>query len=482
MSTPSSKTLTPAEARAILWRRASLTFLLDSNQKVLYDMYKNTNEKIIVWNLARGSGKSYALCVIAIEECLKNPKALIKYSTAKQSDARKIIQPLFRDILESCPDDIRPEYNVSESAYKFPNGAQIQLSGLDNGRAESLRGGSSVLCIVDEAGTKSLKDLKYIVRSILLPAVTRTKEINGKIILASTPPLSASHPFIHFLRKAELAGSLVTRDIYTNPRMTPEMIENLMKEQGGENSTDWRREYLCLILTDEQSAVVPEFTQELQNKIVKPWPKPPFFDAYVAMDLGLKDLTVVLFAYYDFKNNKVIIEDEFVINGQKLTTDYLAESIKKKEAQYFSDSFSGEAIKPYKRVSDNNLIVINDLYRLHGLDFLATRKDDADAALNNMRMMLAAEQIIINPRCVTLIRHLRDATWNKNKKSYDRTADDGHADAVDSLKYLIRNLDLTHNPFPAHYGYQRNENFHQLRKQETGMNNNIKQMLNIKRR
>ncbi len=468
-------------ARTTLWHQGILAFKLDENQKVLYNMYKSTNQKVLVWNLARGSGKSTCLCIIAIEECLKNPKALVKYSCPKQKDAVNIIQPIFRDILEDCPDELKPRFLKSESCWRFPNGARLQLTGLDNDRAESLRGGSSVLAIVDEAGSKSLKNLKYIMRSILIPTVTRKKSINGKVILASTPPVSASHPFVYFLRRAELLGASVTRNIYTNPRMTKDMIRTLIEESGGEDSTDFRREYLCEIITDENSAVIPEFTKQIQAKIVKEWPRPPHFDAYVAMDLGFTDFTVVLFAYMDFKNNKLIIEDEFVLNGQKFNTKVLAEAIKLKEAQYFVMTNTGETIKPYKRVSDNNLIVINDLFQLHSLEFQATKKDDADAALNNLRMMIAAEQIIINPRCVTLIRHLRDATWNKSKKSFERSADDGHYDGVDSLKYMVRNVDFKRNPYPKWFGMAVGDNFFIQRDQVTSnFKAQIKTLLNMR--
>lgn len=440
------------EARHKLWRMGNLSYLLDANQKILYDMYKNNPNKVLVWNMARGNGKSRTLCVIAIEECLKDPKALVKYACAKQKDARQIVQPLIRDLLEDCPEDLKCVYNVAEGAYKFPGGAQIQLAGLDAGRAESLRGGSAVLGIIDEAGMKNLKkELKYIIESILYPAVTRTKEINGKLILASTPPTTHDHPFVHYLRVAEIEKAALTRTIYSNPRMTSEMINGIIKQLGGVNSSTFRREYLCEIVINEEDSVIPEFTRDIQDKVIKEWKRPAFFDGYISMDVGLKDLTVVLFGYYDFLANKLIIEDEYVLNGYKFTTKDLAENIKKKEAELFTHPLSGEFRPPYKRVSDNNLILISDLYHEHNLIFFATKKDDADAALNNVRIMMAAEQIIINPRCTVLINHLKNATWNKSRKSYDRSVDNGHYDAIDSLKYMVRNVDVTRNPYPSNY-------------------------------
>lgn len=439
----------PIEAAAILWNNGILHWMLHDGQKSLYDSYINCQDKTVVWNCSRRFGKSFTLCIVAIETCLKNPDSLIKYCCSKQVDARGIIRPLIREIITSCPKELRPIFKVQERAWVFPNGSRIELTGLDGGRAESIRGGSCHLAIIDEAGLVS--DLKYIVTSILMPTTLTTK---GKIILASTPPKTSAHPFVDYVNVARIQNNLVTRTIHDNPQIDKEELQKIIEENGGENSITFRREFLCNIILDQDSAVVPEFTPELKKAIVKDWERSPFYDAYVSMDLGLKDLTVVLFAWFDFRNAKLIIEDEFVINGQRFNTQVLANGIKQKEEQQFTDKLSGEQRTPYLRVSDNNLIVINDLWQLHGLRFIATRKDDADAALNNMKIMLQNEKIIINPRCTTLITHLEAAVWNKNKTSFERSADMGHFDAIDSLKYLVRNVQFTKNPYPvAHPSY-----------------------------
>lgn len=447
MSQEHSSNLTPEEARAMLWNQGVVHWILHDGQKALYDSYTNCTDKIVVWNCSRRFGKSWALCTIAIETCLKKPNSIVKYCCAKQVDAKNIIRPLIREIIRTCPKELKPEYKVYERAYIFPNGSRIELSGLDAGRAESLRGGSAELAIIDEAGL--ISDLKYIIRAVILPTTTTTK---GKIILASTPPKSAGHPFIEFLRKAQYQGNAITKTVYENPIIDKDEMQKIIDECGGEDSVDFRREYCCEIITDESKAVVPEFNAALKALIVQDWIKPTFYDSYVSMDLGLKDLTVVLFAYLDFRADKLVIEDEFVINGQKFNTTSLAEGIRKKEEQNFCDPFTGEMRAPYIRVSDNNLIVINDLRVLHGLYFLPTRKDDSDAALNNLRMSISNQKVIINPRCVTLIQHLEQATWNKARNSYDRSADNGHFDAIDALKYLIRNVQFNKNPYPSGYG------------------------------
>jgi hypothetical protein len=307
---------------------------------------------------------------------------------------------------------------------------------------------SADLCIVDEAGF--CDDLKYIVSSILIPTTTTTR---GKIILSSTPPKHFTHEFVDYIQSSKIAGNYVMKTIYDGigPRLPLDEIEKIKEELGGENSPDFQREYLCSLQRDEESTVVPEFTAELQGQIVKDWPRPPHYDIYVAGDIGFKDFTVFLFAYYDFKMGKIIIEDELVMNGKSMTTDALADAIKKKEKLNFTNNITKEQQKPYLRVSDNNLILINDLQVLHGLTINPTAKDDSVAALNNMKILLRQERVIINPRCKTLINHLEFATWNKNQTSYARF-EGHHYDAVDAIKYLCRAVQQNKNPYPANWG------------------------------
>lgn len=115
---------------------------------------------------------------------------------------------------------------------------------------------------------------------------------------------------------------------------------------------------------------------------------------------------------------------------------------------------TGEVKAPYLRVADNNnLILLNDLQVSHGINFVPIPKDNSDAALNHMRMLIKQRKIVINPRCKTLIFHLQNAIWNKTRTSYQRSQDNGHFDAVDSLKYLCRGYQPNKNPYPAHYQF-----------------------------
>ncbi len=447
-----STKLTKSEILFELWSRGELKYKLDDTQKELYDLFYNSSHKVQTWLLARRSGKSYALCVLALEQCLKHPNSIVKYVAPTKNQVNTIVRPLFNKILSDCPQVLKPEFHKNEYIYYFSNGSEIQLAGTDGGHAEKLRGGDSHIAIVDEAG--SCTDLNNIVRSVLLPTTLTTR---GKIILASTPAKDPTHDFDVFVEEAEIRGSIVKKTIYDNKRLTSAQITEFIQEMGGIESEQFKREGLCLKVQDSNTAVIPEFTPELEKEIVKDWPKPPFYDAYEGMDIGFKDLTVVLFGYLDFRADKLIIEDEIVLRGQDLQLPKFARQIQDKEKELWFNPMVNEYKKPYVRVSDINYIVQSELSRItHGeVVFQASKKDDNNAAINQMRVLLDNKKIIIHPRCKTLIRHLKNVKWKNvnDKTTFARSQDDGHYDAVEALKYLVRNVQFTKNPYPASYGY-----------------------------
>jgi hypothetical protein len=443
-----------------LWRMGQLRWKLDSYQRKLYDIYTNSKTRKIVMVCARQTGKSWFLITLALETALRNPNNQIKYACPTAVMAQKIILPTFRKLIADCPEDLKPKYVRAEKCFYFANGSTIQLEGTDEGNAEKLRGTASNLCIADEAGF--MDDLSYVIKDILLPQTLTTR---GKILMVSTPPKKSEHDFNKFSAEAKLAGSYIKKtiidileDIKNDPpqfknRLAPEIIEEMKQEYGGEQSDTWRREFCCEDIKDSVRSVVPEFTDKMEDAIVKEWPLPQRYDAYDAMDIGAVDLTGVLFAYLDFRNAKLIIEDEILMNlaAADKNTKVLADAIKEKERTLWIHPEFKTVIPVYSRISDDDLVTINDLDRLHNLKFTPTRKDGLDGAVNELRIRLNAGQIIINPRCKNLIYQLKTATWNKARSTFERSEEAGHYDLVAAIIYLVRNVQWEKNPYPLLY-------------------------------
>lgn len=441
------------EARKILWRKGVLKWKLHGLQQKIYDSYYMNQDYITTLLISRQTGKSYLMCLLAIEVCLRKPNAIVKYACPKQKMVKTILKPIMRTILEDCPPEIKPEYKENDKLYVFPNGSEIQMAGTDNQNYDNIRGGKCDLWIVDEAGF--CNDLNTVVRSVLMPTTLTTK---GRGILASTPdPDAPEHEFIkEFIEPAKLAGKLFQYTIYDNPLIDEVEREKIISQYpGGVKNPKFRAEFLCEIIRNYENTVIPEFDDATEKIIVSDkYLRPPFFDTYQSMDIGGKDFTVVLFAYYDFRRGAVVVEDEFVMR-EKQNSDKIKKAIEQKQQELWDE-------KPvYLRFADNNnIILLNDL-SLHGLTFIPTKKDNKEAAINDLRIRIMNHQLIIHPRCKTLIYHLKYATWaRKTKKAtnssgykaFARSADGGHFDALDALIYLMRNVIYGKNPYPPGYG------------------------------
>jgi len=477
-----AKRVNKKAAIAELWKRGDLSYLLHDTQKEVKKTLLTSSGRISTLLMARRSGKSYLLITMSIEECLKKPRATVKYTAPTQAQAKEITTQIMPEILKDCPKELTPVWYENDKQYVFPNGSRIQLRGVDNKRHEGLRGGSSDMCIVDEAGFTD--ELDYIVKSILRPTVLTT---GGRIFLVSTPSKQAGHDFIEkYVKPAQASGQLKIYTIDDNPMLTQDVIEELKAEYPqGENDPQYLREYYCKIVFDEDTIVVPEFLQLKDEIITDDYELPPFYDAYVSGDVGFKDLTIYLFGIWDFRNHRLIVTDEFVINGaQNITTQKIADGIKQKESTNFL--IGGEQVAPYMRVMDNDLIMISDLRNLHNLVFFPTAKDNKQAAVNQLRMMVAQKQIIIDPKCKNLIYHLTTATWDKNHKSFVRLprSSDGilpsnHADGVDGLVYMVRNINMNKNPYPSDYGELKGSNIFRGRKKDSPLEQALKKIFNI---
>lgn len=446
------KQLTKAQVKELLWRKGSLSWLLDDNQKVLYELFHKNPAKVQTWLLARRTGKTFALLVLATEYCIKHPNSVIKYVGPTKDQIKRIIRKEYdTEILEdfNCPDDIKPVFNKQESTYYFKNGSEIQICAAEGGNINSIRGGFAHICIVDEA--QDVSDLKYAVNSVLLPTTATT---SGKVLISGTPSKDPDHEFNYFIEKAEAEGVLTIRTIDDNPRLTKETKLELIEASGGMDSDDVKREYYCQKIRSKKSTVIPEFDEVREKKLIKVWPRPVFYHPYASMDLGLRDMTVVLFAYYDFIEDKVIIEDEIVRQGDQMYLSQLAKDIEAKEISLWIDPLTNEQFKVKRRVADHDLIALQEI-RLssnYRINFETADKKQMMSGINFLRTMINNEKLIVHPRCKVTISHLKNAKWaNSNRDNLAHGVDGGHYDAIPALSYLLRAIDFSSNPFPSNY-------------------------------
>jgi hypothetical protein len=429
------------EAVRELWYRGDLLWKLHSAQQVLHDAYQQAAGQLFVANCSRQFGKSFWAVILCIMTAFDKPNAQIRYGAAFQSDLVDYIIPAFEKVLTDCPEELKPKYHSSSKRFIFPNGSIIKLVGLDK-NPNGLRGNALDLVVLDEAAF--IHNLLYIYRSVIIPATTHRP--NCRIVIISTPPNTPDHPFITFVEKADEQGAYKLFTVYENPLLDAEDIERLKRECGGESTTTWRREFLCECITDEDLAIIPEWKDEYIQEV----PKDPFYEVYhkyIAMDLGVKDFTVALYGYYDFKRAELVIEDEFKLHGPSMTTEILAKKIRTEQERLWG------GLPVYRRVCDNNWpLFVQDLSSLHSLTFISTSKDTLEIMINELKLLINAGRVLVHPKCKQLIGCLKYGVWSSNKRIFARSETYGHFDALAALIYLVRNLDKNVNPIPQDFG------------------------------
>jgi len=424
-----------------LFRRGVLApWLLHETQKKMYHGFHHAPAKKFIINSSRRLGKSFLLCVIALEQAIQKPASQIRFMCPTQRMVRKIMIPTFRQILTNCPVSLRPKFNKFDGVWTFPNGSEIHICGSEQGQVDGLRGTSANLIIIDEAGFCS--DLEYALESVLMPQTLTIPD--ARIILASTPPPSPDHPFLRYVNTAIEQESYSKFTIYDNPMLTRTQIDKYMIEAGGEMSTTWRREYLAEFVTDKDLAVLPEATADLMQEIVVDLARPQFYEPFSAIDLGYIDNTGILFGYYDFLKGKVIIDDEILIN--KITSRQIADLTKERELQLWNRH-------PKARVIDGNPMQIADLNEIHNFSCYAPSKQDLHANINRVRLDLTERRLIINPRCTKLVEQIKYATWDSTKTKFSRSSANGHWDLLAALIYFLKAIDRVTIPYPASHGY-----------------------------
>jgi len=433
------------------WRSGNLAYLLLPHQYAMYAaIWKAIDDPGVTkfgLNVSRQTGKTSVLVLVNIEFSLRHPGSQQMFAFPVATDLKKVVKPIMDMFLKDCPDALRPRLYVQESVIKFPNGSMIHLSGTDKSK-DKLRGPHRHLSTCDETGFMS--DLRYIVDSILIP---QFKTTNGTLLMSSTPPVTPDHDWTTLYRQCEELGNNYHQTIYDDTSLSEERLNAIIADyadQGGVESTEFRREYLAEFVVEDEYALVREWKEEyarsvtLQNK--EDEELFGFYHKYTAMDIGYVDLTAVLYGYYDFRTAALVIQDETSMN--RMSTRELSEEIRDKERELWG------AEEPYMRIADNNApIMLKDLSVEHDLHFSATdKKDSLEAMLNKVREWIHNKRVIIHPRCKKLIGSLKYGVWDNKHKAFARSKAYGHYDHLAALLYLVRNVDEYSNPIPRNFG------------------------------
>jgi hypothetical protein len=403
-------------------------FLLTGNREVLYGG-------------AAGGGKSDALLMAALQY-VDEPgySALLLRRTFADLALPDAIMARSHEWLRGTD----AEWNERDKVWRFPSGATLTFGYLDH-EADKYRYQGAAFQFVgfDELTQFTETQYRYLF-SRLRRSAGSTVPLRMR---AASNPGGVGHQWVYrrfFLEGRAKGRAFIPAKLEDNPTLDQASYEEGLAELDAVTRAqllhgDWTA-------IDRTNAICPEWTPELALAQTHRAAFPAWLTAYRVMDVGSRDLTVVLFAYWDFLQARLYVVGEVVLRDP--STRALGEAIVRKHRELFGDH---EGIDGVLSFSDIDWRLIKDLREDFGLDFSATAKADKLAAHNAARAFVGEGRLVIAPECEVLLATLSGATWNDKRTDYQRTDTTGHADAWDALVYLIRNVRRDRNPYPAHY-------------------------------
>jgi hypothetical protein len=454
-----SQTAVQRQISEVSWKRGDLDYKLTPNQlRALNKIRKwikkadlEAEGRVYALDSSRRFGKSVLLLLLAFEFAIKNPGTRTVYCAPEEKEALKILLPLHGQFIMDCPPALAPVWSKTKKRFDFTNGSWIEVVGLDM-RPDGARGTHIDLCLLDEAGFYD--NLEYLLNAVLYPMMLGKN--HARIVCASTPSKTPGHYWSStVVPECISAGAHDSRTLPDADQYTHAERREFIKKAGGVESSTCQREYFCMHVIDELSAIVPEFGDHKEN-IVREVEEPEWFDAYTVLDPGFNDLAAVVFGYWDFATRTIVVVDEFA--RPRANSRAVADGIKAIEKERWSSKVRRGANgsyrpQPYMRYSDNNPQLIADLHDEHGLVFHAVQKSSLDQMVNNLRVLVEEERLIIHPRCKKLIAHLDKGVWKNttsHRKAFARPGGEfGHYDLIAALVYLVLMVQQRRNPTPA---------------------------------
>ena len=462
-----TSTLSDAALFGRAWRAGDLRWLMHDEQQRLYDVFivwrsrmrqetRGRYRRIFVVGWSRRVGKDFWCLCVALTACLMKPGARWLYATAYAKSIAEIVIPLMDEILETCPEEIRPKFHAAslgESAgYYFPNGSRIKLVGIDL-HPKALRGRALDGAIVSEAAF--VAKLEDVVLTVLRPQLQGRPD--GVIILQSTAPeVSAGNAFDEvFVPDAKMRDAYDEKDITDNPMLTEAEVQEEIDGMGGIEHPRVQRELFNKRLRDPSQAVIPEYDDTVGGRHVKPVATPEYAHCYVGIDPGMQDMLAFVGAYWDWYRAKLCFQFDFA--ERNASTRKVVKMLQDFELHHWGRvtrfDTDGLVTGVYKRVSDIDARFIGDMNADYGLAVQGVdRTDDSEARLSSFRDAFIRDKIEIDPSCVTLRAHLVAATWNDKRTDYTRSEAFGHFDCLDAAEIVWRSVVRHLDPRPpAHY-------------------------------
>lgn len=405
-----------------LWKSGFLAWKLHPGQLQIYEKIRSldpTVQEALVF-CARRFGKSTLGVIMALEDCLRTPGVQVRIigPTIKQTIA--IVEPIMRRVTRDAPKDL---ITRKKSQYRWSvASSELIVGGFDGSNITRHLGQESLMIYLEESGASKAEDYEYAVVEVLTPQLLHTR---GRKIHLTTPPKKLDHPLItKVIPEVKSKNAFFQYTLFQNPLLTEDQIEDAVRESGGAQTAAFKRNYLCELVKDEDTLVVPQFDPSIH--VISEEVHFPGQELMVVGDLGgVRDKTALFLCS---RHSGIL----FV--HRELIYPALTESKK-----IFLD-LSSAAKELNIRLSQPFFI---DAPHAMTIDFWDTfrtvvtvpKKLKFDEMISTLRQVFYRQEIKIHESCKFLIQSLTYGSLTSNHKDFERTDAWGHCDAIAGLAY-----------------------------------------------
>lgn len=433
------------------WYRGDLYHKLHSGQKLIYDTVRYLPKTVrdCIFYCARRFGKSFLIVIMALEDCIRNPKEVIRIVGPELEQTIEIVEfNLDKIIVDAPPGFIK---KLTRKSWRVGN-SKLIVGAFDNRNVRKNLGKEAFAIYTEEAANAKSDEFAYGMKEILSPQLLHSK---GRFYHGTTPPPELDHIFeTEYVPAASKAGTLFRFTIDDNPRADAEMREQAIKDSGGIDTIAYKRNYLVQAVKDPGIVVTPAFNQA---RHVKPIVIPEYATWIIFGDWGgVRDRTWVGAGFWDYLRGKlcVVAEIDYDPNTEsgRVAAD-IRNSLetlipKMHNPRLILKAQNDDGLDHWPRWIDCAGQTKVDLLSKHGLLVQLPFKDNFDAAANNLNMGFVNDQIEIDPSCTQLIATCEFGRFNKQRTDFARSVALGHMDAIAGLMYGYRMVDKTTNPYP----------------------------------
>ena len=464
-----------------LKRQAQIELTLQGNLNwMLHDIQREVKEKkdaffalplkerdglrTFLINAFRGFGKTYFDVVDMVEALIKGinselyPEWLngqMMYAASVEKELSKYIYPTFHEVISRLPKECGLKLTVKGGQIHCSNtNMTCHVIGIDK-NPNGARGNTLWKYTYDEMAF--IDKLKYTHHSVNLPATGRKNTvINGRplkdfseMVGTTTPPESPDHYFKELAWECDKHDAYVKVSVYDDPSCTEEDIKQYKKDcEYDKEPTTFQREYECLFVTDDTKAVIPGFNLKRRGVFNKQLKTVPIhYNQHTSGDHGHKDQTGLIFGYYDFQRQKIVIRDSVSLINPLTKT--IAKVILDKERELFGNHCLYRPI-------DSTPQVVADLCDMECIVHKVSLKKKMKDRMLRLRQYIDADMIEFEETTgnYELANELEYALWKDplTKLTFERSGIYGHFDKLAALGYFIDTIDIHTNPTPNAWG------------------------------